>query len=391
MSTRRIFSLLIALGPIAASAKAQDLVGAERLPAVVRLMDGRAKDGGLKCNVEVQPPLLDFNFRYITGFGIAADFAQFTPGEELLSVVRVTPEGSQPVFLAESFDVPDPLKTSTEGVQPKDLTLELSGGFAVGEGKYGVELLLLDKRGYSCFKQWNVKTAKYRRDAVAPILQPLTVRPLLAEAWDGNLEPKGLRLTVLLDVTPLDPRAAKLHAWDRSFLLQGLASLLKQLPCRSVKIVAFSIGQQNEIYRQESFDAAGFRELGGALKKLELATVSYRALLPGNSVKFLANLTAEQTATTDPPDAIVFIGANTAFSDKIPKGLLETIQRGTSQFFYFEYLGFRMVFPDSIEHLTRDLHGTVFHIDSANQLGQAIEKMLAQLKPIQNGAAAPGQ
>ncbi len=37
-------------------------------------------------------------------------------------------------------------------------------------------------------------------------------------------------------------------------------------------------------------------------------------------------------------------------------------------------------FPDAIDSLTRGMHGTVYKIHSADQLGQAIQKMLEQLK-----------
>jgi hypothetical protein len=56
------------------------------------------------------------------------------------------------------------------------------------------------------------------------------VLPLVADSWDGKLDPKGVRLTVLLDATATNPSDAKL--WNQDVLLQQLASLLRQVPCQ---------------------------------------------------------------------------------------------------------------------------------------------------------------
>jgi hypothetical protein len=57
----------------------------------------------------------------------------------------------------------------------------------------------------------------------------------------------------------------------------------------------------------------------------------------------------------------------------------ESLEAATPYFVYFEYFGFRTPFPDAIDYLTRDLHGTVFRINSVRDFGTAIEKLQAQL------------
>ena len=39
-----------------------------------------------------------------------------------------------------------------------------------------------------------------------------------------------MRLTILLDAAPVDPRSLKLRAWDRTFLLDSVASVLREIP-----------------------------------------------------------------------------------------------------------------------------------------------------------------
>jgi hypothetical protein len=207
-------------------------------------------------------------------------------------------------------------------------------------------------------------------------LSPGSVAPLAPDSWDGKLDANGVRLSVLLDAAPIHQYAAQLYAWDRSLLLQALASLLKQLPCQSVQIVAFNLEQEREVFRQEECDAEGFAKLATALKHLELASVPYQTLLRGNASKFLLRLAQEQTSAKDPSDVVVFIGPLSAV-DQNP--LMQLREPAAPRFFYFEFRGVGTHFPDSIEHLTKDLHGSVFGISSANDWPWPSKKYLRSL------------
>jgi len=45
-------------------------------------------------------------------------------------------------------------------------------------------------------------------------------------------------------------------------------------------------------------------------------------------------------------------------------------------------------FSDSIDSLTRGMHGTVYKIHSADQMGQAIQKMSEQMKQSQKATVS---
>ena len=47
----------------------------------------------------------------------------------------------------------------------------------------------------------------------------------------------------------------RLHAYDRAMLLSALLALLKQTSFTDVKLVAFNLDQQAELFRQERFDS----------------------------------------------------------------------------------------------------------------------------------------
>jgi len=380
------FLALLSLGiPL----RAQVALTPSEIPIVNQIIDSKAKHNSLKCEVRPWSPFLDFNFRYQTGLVLSVSLGQFSPGEELITYLRVIPQGASPVFFRASLELPSVPPGMSHTIDLDDLRknqFTISGAFNIGKGRYSVELLLLNPQGRSCYKRWNLKTGKYSDQAVPLALSPGSVAPLAPDSWDGKLDANGVRLSVLLDAAPMHQYAAQLYAWDRSLLLQAVASLLKQLPCESVQIVAFNLEQQREIFRQEKFDAEGFAKLATALEHLELASVPYRTLLRGSASKFLLRLAQEQTSAKNSSDVVVFIGPLLAV-DQNP--LMQLREPASPRFFYFEFHGVGTHFPDSIEHLTRDLHGSVFGISSANDLALAIKKILAQLEPIPNGEHLP--
>jgi hypothetical protein len=380
---------LLGLLSLGVPLRAQVELTSSEIPIVNQIIDSRAKQNSLKCDVRPWTPFLDFNFRYQTGLVLSVSLGQFAPGEEPISYLRVIPQGAFPVIFRASLElpsVPPDMRGTIDLKYLRKTQFTISGAFNVGEGRYSVELLLLNRQGRSCYKRWNLKTGKYSDKAVALALSPGSVAPLAPDSWDGKLQANGLRLSVLLDAAPIHQYAAQLYAWDRSLLLQALASLLKQLPCQSVQIVAFNLEQQREVFRQEKFDAEGFAKLDTALKHLELASLPYQALRRGSASKFLLRLAQEQTSAKDPSDAVVFLGPLTPV-DQNP--LMQLREPAPPRFFYFEFHGVGTHFPDSIEHLTKDLHGSVFRISSANDLALAIQKMIAQLEQIPTGEHLP--
>jgi hypothetical protein len=203
---------------------------------------------------------------------------------------------------------------------------------------------------------------------------------------------------------------AQLRPWNAAYQLKVLSTLLTQVPCRSVKLVAFNLDQQKEVFRRENFSAPDFTELASALKNLQLASLPYQALQHSGWQRFLIGLASAENNSEDPPDVVVFIGASTHF---LEKPYQQKFNAGhTLPFFYFEYYGFLPSlyleyreyrprastnpygnlpntstysvrspghFPDAIDFLTQALHGTVFHIYAPKDLGPAIQKMRSQL------------
>ncbi len=195
--------------------------------------------------------------------------------------------------------------------------------------------------------------------------------------WNGSIANKGPRLTVLLNASGLNG-IAHLHAWERTILLQSLVTLLNQLPCKSVKLIAFDSDRLEEVFSQESFDVDGFARLEMALERMEFNTIPYQALKKGAWSRYLVDLAQRESSSKEPPDDIVFLGAGGSHAwETLPEEMTREIGISKARFFYFELfpgVGWR---PDGVEQLTRDMHGLVFAIRSPETLAQAIKKTAA--------------
>jgi hypothetical protein len=364
-----------------ASCRAQDLVPSSQIPAVNHLIDSRAQHNSLKCDIQTWSPFLDFNFRNQATVLLAAGLNQFRLGELVVTYLRITPDGAPPVFLSSSFKLPSPTAEMNGSLVPDELKhtdIRLGSAFNLGEGRYSAELLFMNQHGGSCYKKWNLRVESHSGRGVPQAMSPESVLPIVTDSWDGQLNSDGVRLTVLLDASSVRQNSSQLYPWDRSLLLQALASLLKGVACRSVRVVAFNLEQQREIFREPQFDAQGFEKLAKALEGIGLAAVPYQALMRGSQTKFLSQLTQEQLSANDASDAVVFLGPqgatnqNAATQQRVDDAV-------SARFFYLEFHSIGAHFPDAIEYLTKRLHGSVYGITSPNDLAVAIRKMAAQL------------
>jgi hypothetical protein len=410
-----LLSGVLAIGAVVSRADGQDLVAANQMEYVKQLFENKRDQNSLKCHVHPWGPVFGFNLEYRAGFLLSPESAQVALGEKLVGYLRVTPEQRAPVLLAVSYNLP---ATPPQVADGQPFTFTLTGDFAVGEGRYEVELLLLDSKKREFYARWKLRTSGH---AVDSTLKSFTVAAVLPDGWDGKLDPNGVRLTLLLDATESSPKAARLRPFTRDYLMKVLGTILREVRCRSVKVVAFNLDEQNEIFREDNFDSGGYAELGIALRKLQSSTVSYRFLEPSAWQKFLVGLTEKQIAAADRPDAVVFIGTPTHFVQKPPAPQPAPSGRRVS-IFYFEYFAVLPVFidgnsypaefptggairdvpdggyyapsavsstPDAIAHLTQELHGTVFRIASPKDVGPAIQKMRAEIAGSKNGSVVP--
>ncbi len=343
----------------------------------------------LKCKIQQWPTSLDFSFRFVSGYAVYCRLGLFEGKKATLTTLaRITPQDKPPILLGMVGEVPaiTPEMLRFAGGDARKIKNEIgsSGVFSLGEGNYVVEVLVTDDGVRVCRRRWKLRVEPTRSQSKMTLaIAPLTVQPLDRGAWqiDSRQDRGGLRLTILLNAVPINPYQSTLRAWDRAFLLECIYTLLREIPYKSVRLIAFNLDQQREIYRTDRFDNAAFMSLSHALHQMETATVSVQALMQRNSPRFLLSETNQELSEPEPSQAVIYLSPGLRADIPLGADLLAGEASARPPFFYFEYVpGPGSEFPDSINRLVTAARGKTFQIHSPAQLDQSIQKMLSQLK-----------
>jgi hypothetical protein len=380
---------------LAAPLRGQELLPPGEQSAANRLFDQRSQTEHLNCTIQRERPILDFTFHFDAGFRITCPFRVFGGRKTRVTIlVRVTPKGGNPVVLGTLATFRGlPVKSSMAVPGKRKVYYVVSGGFSVGEGRYHVEVLLTDPHNRTCLGAWQIKVPHHRQKTVPVVLAAHQVSSLRIPPWRGPQSQGGLRLAVLLSAGSYRPRATRLGAGYQMMLLQILSSLLQQVPCKSVRLVAFNLDQERVIYRADPFEPSGFARLQQAFNGLNLGIVSVETLQRRNDwAQMLATLANQQLTAQPPPDAVIILGRSFRWVKKVPREMLMFRYPGMADFFYFEN-GPRNLFPDSLGYLAKSLGGKIYRINTPHDLGNAIQKMLEQLNKADRdtGTSLPHQ
>jgi hypothetical protein len=379
----RVFLVAALLG----SAVAQSPLSPGDAKNILPLFDAPSPNS-LKCWLERWSPTLDFAFRFVTGYVTYCRLSQFEgKNTALVTYARVTPQGKTPKLFGMTQRVPaitaEVMQSIGGDLEKLRNDIGISGGFALGEGTYRIELLLKDNQNRTYRRKWQLRVAARRSErGVALAMAPLTVQSIEQVSWQTAFSERqsNLRLTIFLDASPVNPHQSSLRAWDRAFLLEIVSSVLRQTPHKIVHLVAFSLEQQRELFRSDDFDSAAFRDLSRVLKEVELSNISVKALKGRESPQFLVAL-ADQELASGRCDAIIFLGANARMDTEVSEGALTRETPTSPPMFYFEYFPWvGSDFPDSIDWLVKSTGGKVFVIHSPAQFDDSIDKMLLRLK-----------
>jgi hypothetical protein len=149
-----------------------------------------------------------------------------------------------------------------------------------------------------------------------------------------------MRLTILLDAAPLSGggNRSSLSSSDQVFLLGALSALLERVPATYVRLVAFNLEQQKELFRQEGFTLDSLDEVAGALDQLQLAKVDYQALqFPTGYLDLLAGLINRELRAVPLADAVIFLGPRERFHEKLPADALDKSPSVSQRFFFLPY------------------------------------------------------
>jgi hypothetical protein len=363
----------------ATSLRSQNLIDSSRARRAIRLLEPQPGEKALRCEVTPIRPTLNFGFRFQAGYVIRVPMDQyFGPRHGWAIFTRVTPEqGGRPAYLGTNLRLPNVPKTKN--------SVEVGGGYQLGEGRYQVKLVLMDDSGRACRKDWSVEAKLNRGErAVKVAMPPGSVSDLSMRGLRG-LKPAAddaapVRLTILMHAAPLSPRRMRMGPRDRLMLLSTLSSLLERIPTKSVRLVVFNLDQQKELYRQDNFKAEAFDQVAESIEQIQLGLVDVQVLQNrGGHIALLTDLVNRELAAPEPSDVVLFLGPMSRYFDKIPDSWLEKPGSGGAQFFYLQYRSpfppMQAALPDTINSAISRLRGKTLTIRTPGDFAKAIEQL----------------
>jgi len=181
---------------------------------------------------------------------------------------------ADPVYLIDYLRVP-PVPSNIGSA-----SAEVGGGSFVGTGHYLVDWTLFDEQGRACRRSWQLDAALSRADrSVKLVMPPNTVAELSLSGSRAASHPDPVppvSLTILLEAAPLTGRRTArsiLNPGDQSVLLGTLSALLERIPTTSVRLVAFNLAQQKELFHSDDFSLRSLHYLAEAFTQLQLSQV----------------------------------------------------------------------------------------------------------------------
>jgi hypothetical protein len=338
----------------------------------------------LSCPVTSDKPALGFDLRFHSGFHLGLPVKVLSDAGGWLQVaMRVTPaaETQNPAYLAHRFPIAGvPLDRKGEVI--------LTGGFDHGPGRYRVDWIMRDARERVCTSHWELEA----RAGTGKQDVPLTLSPNQIFDVDRNLFSNGaqikqdlvqpLRIKLLLNLSPAKPQDGILRSADAAVLLSILHSVADQPGMAVSALVAFNLREQKIIYRQERVDQVDFPALERAIQSPTSGTIDISLLRdPQSETHFVTRLLTDQLgAQTDPPDAIVIVGAKVSLDRKIPLDLLKARGSAMCPVFYLNYNSNpNEPWPDTIGAALKAYKGaTTYSIVFPRDLGVAMKELLAR-------------
>ncbi len=353
---------------------AQSLIDPASLSPSLKEFDSQPGDRPLRCEVTPIEPSLDFSFRFQTGYSIRVPMEQyFGPDHAWAIVTRVIPDDGTPIYLAARVRLPDVPVTTVK--------IDTTGGFLVGAGRYKVQWEMYDDEGRVCRKQWKIEAKlKHSEHHVKLEIPPQTITDFAGEGLPKPPpRPAGeppFRLTILLHAGPLSPRRLHIRAFDRILLISTLSALVQQVQASTVRLAVFNLDRQKVIYSSDSFEIKSIGDVYQALNQLEIDTIDVKTLQnPHGHIDLLESLISHETASPQASDAVVFLGPEPRYIDKLPASAFETLPEGI-RFFYIQYRPFTVrrtpMLPDSISNAISTLKGRTIHIYSPGQFADAL-------------------
>ena len=360
------------------NASAQRVADPARIPERWKSFE-RGAGSKLTCRVHPIQPRLNLGFRFQTGYSIEVPMRQYSGAGHWWSVIfRVTPEAKErdPVWFVSRRRIP-------VGAGQKGLA-EFGGAYLVGEGRYKVDMLLVDDSDRVCATGWKMRAklndqVRNARPGMSPgAVDDMSLRrsghfPSMRDGVES-----GANVSILMHVAATLPNRVRLQSYDRMVLMSALGSILERLPARNVRLTVFNLDQQKELYRTAELSSTSFHEAIEALNGLELGTVDYGTLRNRTGhVDLVSELLNRELAADNRPDLIIFLGplahwTGRVSDEELPSGNLPPLYNIQLRPWRFLPSGLQ---ADTIESTVRKLGGRTKQVYSPQDFAEAIQEV----------------
>jgi hypothetical protein len=358
---------------------------ASLLPADLSVLNSRVPHMDLSCQIEPVKPSLGFDLRFHSYYRVTIPRKMFEQGDSALSVIiRVRPANQlRPAYFVQRVAVPKlPAETKGMGL--------FAGGFDVGPGRYIVDWMMRDRVGRTCSSHWEIEAKLSLRERRVPltlgenmIAQGLTT-PFDDEPTSDHATTQGLRVKILLNVSPAGDKESLLEPQYAHVLISMLRSIVRESDMKSVSLIAFNMRAQKVVYRHDDAETVDFVALGNVLEATEAGTVNYRLLQDRQSeAHFVTKLLIDQLGSrTSSEDAIIILGPKVTLEKHASLDLLKKGGTVPCPIFYLNYNPnpFDHPFPDTIGTALK-AYGTAskYEITRPHDFGAAMREMLLRL------------
>lgn len=376
--------IAVCLFAIAATAFAQEPLRPASPGTTATTTDERVKDAEelpeLKCHLHRREPVLDYEFRFHAPFWVEIPLRRMYGGGKRFTttaVVRpVSVEGAEPVQFEDTYILGKEVPKGFGG------TAELSGAFAVGEGRYEVDWRLEDEVGRSCELSWKLEAKLSRRHRHVN----LTVRPgEVTEAGVYLFRPEraphargaGLRIKLLVNLDMRSRRRARVRLWRYAPMISGLRVMSRHEDLAEFSLVAFSLEEQKVLHRQPLSRRISFPALGDAIKSLTPETVEFDTLRKGSDLAFLDTVLSEELSDGEQVDAIVFVGADDRFGKHVSPETLDKVRSLGVPVFHFNSTLY--LWRGAMGNTVRSLGGKEYKVRQPHELAKAVNELVAEI------------
>jgi hypothetical protein len=386
----KAFKCVARIGALSASlmsGSAQVLLQQEaRLPAGdLSVLDSRTARADLSCQIESVRPDLGFDLRFHTYYRVTVARKMFELAGSALSVilrVRAANE-KEPIYFVQRVVLPN-LPPETKGMGM------FAGGFDVGPGRYEVDWMMRDGVGRVCSAHWELEAKLGSRERNLPLtLARNMIAEGLATPFDDEpasdrVATQGLRVKILLNLSPAGERESLLKPHYANVLASMLRSIVREPDVRRVSLIAFNMRAQKIVYRQDNAETVDFTALGKALATPDAGTVNYRLLQDRRSeAHFVTSLLIDQLGRrTSSEDAIIILGPKVSLEKNASLELLREGGAVSCPIFYLNYNPnpFEDPFPDTIGSALK-AYGAAsrYEIVRPHDFGAAMREVLIRL------------